>query len=47
MQEACFELSRYADELEAHFAIETGPETSEVLKGFLDLLELDGCRSKP
>ena len=26
MQEACFELSRYADELNSHFAIETGPE---------------------
>ena len=24
MQEACFELSRYADSLDAHFAIETG-----------------------
>ncbi|MBQ3054957.1 MAG: sugar phosphate isomerase/epimerase [Oscillospiraceae bacterium] len=38
MQEACFELSRYADEMNAHFAIETGPETSAVLKGFLDSL---------
>ncbi len=38
MQEACFELSRYADEIGAHFAIETGPETSAVLKGFLDSL---------
>ena len=36
MQEACFELSRYADSLDAHFAIETGPETSMTLKGFLD-----------
>lgn len=42
MQEACFELSRYADELEAHFAIETGPETSVVLKGFLDSLNSTG-----
>ena len=25
MQEACFELSRFADSLDAHFAIETGP----------------------
>ena len=25
MQEACFELSRYADDIGAHFAIETGP----------------------
>ena len=38
MQEACFELSRYADSIGAHFAIETGPETSAVLKGFLDKL---------
>ncbi|MDD6308888.1 MAG: sugar phosphate isomerase/epimerase [Clostridia bacterium] len=36
MQEACFELSRYADSADAHFAIETGPETSLELKGFLD-----------
>lgn len=38
MQESCAELSRYADSLEAHFAIETGPEVSMVLKGFLDSL---------
>ncbi len=38
MQEACFELSRYADSLDAHFAIETGPEPSSVLKTFLDSL---------
>lgn len=38
MQEACFELSRYADSLDAHFAIETGPETADVLKKFLDSL---------
>lgn len=38
MQEACFELSRYADSLGAHFAIETEPESSEVLRGFLDSL---------
>lgn len=42
MQEACFELSRYADELGAHFAIETGPETSATLKGFLDSLGSKG-----
>ena len=36
MQEACYQLSRYADSLKAHFAIETGPETSKVLKKFLD-----------
>lgn len=42
MQEACFELSRYADEIGAHFAIETGPETSAVLKCFLDSLGSTG-----
>lgn len=42
MQEACFELSRFADSLDAHFAIETGPETSAVLKGFLDSLGSTG-----
>jgi sugar phosphate isomerase/epimerase len=42
MQEACFELAEYADSLDAHFAIETGPETSEVLKGFLDTLHSTG-----
>jgi sugar phosphate isomerase/epimerase len=38
MQEACFELSRYADSIGSHFAIETGPETSATLKKFLDSL---------
>ena len=38
MQEACGELCRYADSVQAHFAIETGPETSETLKEFLDSL---------
>ena len=38
MQEACFELSRYADDIGAHFAIETGPEKSATLKKFLDSL---------
>ena len=42
MQEACYELSRYADSLGAHFAIETGPETSAVLKQFLDSLNSTG-----
>ena len=36
MQDACGQLAEYADSLDAHFAIETGPETSAVLKGFLD-----------
>lgn len=38
MQEACYELAAYADSIGSHFAIETGPETSIVLKGFLDSL---------
>ncbi|MBP3397099.1 MAG: sugar phosphate isomerase/epimerase [Clostridia bacterium] len=42
MQEACGELSRYADSIDAHFAIETGPETSAVLKKFLDGLHSTG-----
>lgn len=42
MQEACAELAEYADSLEAHFAIETGPETSAVLKVFLDSLGSTG-----
>lgn len=42
MQEACFELSRYADSMNAHFAIETGPEIATTLKGFLDDLSSKG-----
>ena len=38
MQEACHTLAEYADSLNAHFAIETGPETAIVLKNFLDSL---------
>ena len=42
MQDACGELARYADSVKAHFAIETGPETATVLKGFLDSLHSTG-----
>ena len=42
MQDACGELAAYADTLNAHFAIETGPERSIVLKGFLDSLHSTG-----
>ena len=42
MQEACFQLASYADSVQAHFAIETGPETSAVLKEFLDALNSTG-----
>lgn len=38
MQDACGQLCEYADKMQAHFAIETGPETSLTLKGFLDSL---------
>lgn len=42
MQEACRELAEYADSIDAHFAVETGPETSADLKKFLDSLESTG-----
>lgn len=42
MQEACFELSKYADSMNAHFAIETGPEIAVTLRGFLDDLGSKG-----
>ena len=42
MQDACGELAAYADSVQAHFAIETGPETSATLKAFLDTLHSTG-----
>lgn len=42
MQEACFALASYADSIDAHFAIETGPEPSAVLREFLDGLHSTG-----
>lgn len=42
MQDACGTLAAYADSLDAHFAIETGPETSLTLKCFLDGLHSTG-----
>ncbi|MBE6774151.1 MAG: sugar phosphate isomerase/epimerase [Ruminococcaceae bacterium] len=42
MQDACRQLAEYADSIEAHFAVETGPETSATLKMFLDSLESRG-----
>ncbi|MGI6239782.1 MAG: sugar phosphate isomerase/epimerase family protein [Christensenellales bacterium] len=42
MQDACGELAMYADSLGAHFAIETGPETADTLKRFLDSLGSTG-----
>lgn len=38
LQEACDALARYGEEVGAYFAIETGPEPSYTLKGFLDSL---------
>lgn len=38
MQQACRALAEYADEVGAHFAVETGPEKSATLKAFLDSL---------
>ncbi|HZJ75565.1 MAG TPA: sugar phosphate isomerase/epimerase [Clostridia bacterium] len=42
LQDACHELAEYADSIDAFFAIETGPETSLVLKEFLDTLGSKG-----
>ena len=42
MQAACRELAVYADSVEAHFAIETGPEIATTLKTFLDSLNSRG-----
>lgn len=42
MQEACFALASYADSINAHFAVETGPETAVTLKSFLDSLHSRG-----
>ncbi|MDD6883649.1 MAG: sugar phosphate isomerase/epimerase [Eubacteriales bacterium] len=42
MQEACGRLAEYADSVEAHFAVETGPERAKTLKGFLDSLHSTG-----
>jgi L-ribulose-5-phosphate 3-epimerase len=42
MHNACLELAEYADSVDAHFAIETGPETAATLRGFLDGLGSHG-----
>jgi sugar phosphate isomerase/epimerase len=41
---ACRELALYADSIGSAFAVETGPETSRVLCGFLDSLGAMGVR---
>ncbi|MBO9605200.1 MAG: sugar phosphate isomerase/epimerase [Paenibacillaceae bacterium] len=42
MHRACLELAAYAASKNAYFAIETGPETAERLKRFLDSLPTRG-----
>jgi len=42
MPEACYELADYAKQNGSHFAVETGPERSTTLCGFLDSLGSDG-----
>lgn len=42
MQDAAYELAQYADNLGAHFAIETGPEPAKTLCAFLDDLGSTG-----
>lgn len=42
MQKACRELAAAADSIGARFAVETGPETADVLKKFLDSLDSKG-----
>ncbi len=42
MQKACRELAEAADSMDAHFAVETGPETALTLKKFLDSLSSKG-----
>ncbi|MBP3592214.1 MAG: sugar phosphate isomerase/epimerase [Clostridia bacterium] len=42
MHEVCFELAEFAKSIDGHFAVETGPESSALLKEFLDSLGSDG-----
>lgn len=42
MQEACHTLAEYADSMNAHFAVETGPEPAKLLASFLDSLNSTG-----
>jgi len=44
MQEACEQLGEYGDQIGAYFAVETGPESSTLLKKFLDSLNSRGVR---
>ena len=38
MHEVCRELAEFADSMQGHFAVETGPEKAALLKSFLDAL---------
>ncbi|MDY3303297.1 MAG: sugar phosphate isomerase/epimerase family protein [Clostridia bacterium] len=42
MHEACSVLAAFADDIGSRFAIETGPETADTLKAFLDSLGSKG-----
>ena len=42
MQAAAYELAQYADSVNSHFAIETGPELAVTLRAFLDDLGSTG-----
>ena len=42
MHAVCYELAEFAKSIDGHFAVETGPETSLILKDFLDSLGSDG-----
>jgi len=44
MRKACRELAVYADSIGSAFAVETGPETAQVLLEFLDSLGAGGVR---
>ncbi len=44
MAEACNELAEYGDKMGAVFAIETGPEPAERLKGFIESLSASAVR---
>lgn len=42
MQETCGKIARFAEDIGAYLAIETGPETALVLKNFMDSLNSRG-----
>jgi L-ribulose-5-phosphate 3-epimerase len=42
MQDACYNLCCYAEDVNSHFAIETGPEPAYILKNFLDAFHSKG-----